>query len=292
MNAMEGFGTVHDRHTLIHQNQIIRNFPGGFDRFLSADSRVDPDLCLFQEAYRYREIHTCVIHNQDMGIRRAKTLMICRSFQNILFEFGLEISNRANGYNFLRNVNDKLRASPVNAFHMNIAIHHGKQLLRDGKPEPGSLDSACLFQIDSFKFGKEFVKVFFADPHAGIFDRNRQCEKIPRFPRFSISTDNQPNAALVGILDGIVQQVGDDLPDTDFITVQAVRDGFIQINLVECVGDDDWYYAGYYTDYGYEANYDIYDLSGWGPDYGDPSTYLDTFLPDYAGYMIKCIGIF
>ena len=42
----------------------------------------------------------------------------------------------------------------------------------------------------------------------------------------------------------------------------------------------------------YEANYDIYDLSGWGPDYGDPSTYLDTFLPDYAGYMIKCIGIF
>ena len=30
----------------------------------------------------------------------------------------------------------------------------------------------------------------------------------------------------------------------------------------------------------------------WGPDYGDPSTYLDTMLPDYAGYMTKCIGIF
>ena len=75
-------------------------------------------------------------------------------------------------------------------------------------------------------------------------------------------------------------------------SVEANTNGFIQINLVECVGDDDWYYAGYYTDYGYEANYDIYDLSGWGPDYGDPSTYLDTFLPDYAGYMIKCIGIF
>ena len=75
-------------------------------------------------------------------------------------------------------------------------------------------------------------------------------------------------------------------------SVEATTNGLIQVNLVECVGDDDWYYAGYYTDYGYEANYDIYDLSGWGPDYGDPSTYLDTFLPDYAGYMIKCIGIF
>jgi len=33
-------------------------------------------------------------------------------------------------------------------------------------------------------------------------------------------------------------------------------------------------------------------VSGWGPDYGDPQTYLDTFLPDYAGYMVKCTGIF
>ena len=53
-----------------------------------------------------------------------------------------------------------------------------------------------------------------------------------------------------------------------------------------------WYYAGYYADYGYEANYDVYDVSGWSPDFGDPSTYLDTFLPDYAGYMVKCIGLY
>ena len=24
-----------------------------------------------------------------------------------------------------------------------------------------------------------------------------------------------------------------------------------------------------------------------GPDYGDPKSYLDTFLPDYAGYVTK-----
>ena len=64
------------------------------------------------------------------------------------------------------------------------------------------------------------------------------------------------------------------------------------INLVEATDYSQWYYAGYYTSTGAEANYDIYDLSGWGPDYGDPQTYLDTFLADYAGYMVKCIGIF
>ena len=64
------------------------------------------------------------------------------------------------------------------------------------------------------------------------------------------------------------------------------------MNLVECVDSATWYYAGYYCNYGYEGNYDIYDVSGWGPDYGDPQSYLDTFLPDYAGYMVKMIGLY
>ncbi|MBQ3090496.1 MAG: peptide ABC transporter substrate-binding protein [Oscillospiraceae bacterium] len=75
-------------------------------------------------------------------------------------------------------------------------------------------------------------------------------------------------------------------------SLETVLGGAVIVNLVECVDSAAWYYAGYYTTYGYEGNYDMYDVSGWGPDYGDPATYLDTFLPDYAGYMVKCIGLF
>ena len=75
-------------------------------------------------------------------------------------------------------------------------------------------------------------------------------------------------------------------------SIETVLGGAVIVNLVECVDSNAWYYAGFYTDFGYEANYDFYDVSGWGPDYGDPQTYLDTFLPDYAGYMVKCIGLF
>ncbi|MBQ8278503.1 MAG: peptide ABC transporter substrate-binding protein [Roseburia sp.] len=75
-------------------------------------------------------------------------------------------------------------------------------------------------------------------------------------------------------------------------SIESVLGGKVIVNLVTCVDYNEWYYTGYYTSYGYEANYDMYDLSGWGPDYGDPQTYLDTFLPDYAGYMVKCIGIY
>ncbi len=75
-------------------------------------------------------------------------------------------------------------------------------------------------------------------------------------------------------------------------SVAAVSDNFIVVNKVDCPTSSDWYYAGYYYNSGFEANFDLCDLSGWGPDYGDPQSYLDTMLPDYAGYMVKALGIF
>ena len=75
-------------------------------------------------------------------------------------------------------------------------------------------------------------------------------------------------------------------------SVEAAFGGKVVINLVDAVDLDGWYYAGYYANYGYEANYDVYDVSGWSPDFGDPCSYLDTMLPDYEGYMTKCFGIF
>ena len=66
--------------------------------------------------------------------------------------------------------------------------------------------------------------------------------------------------------------------------------GYVTVDLAGATTSGDWYNAGYYTDYGYQANYDIYDVSGWGPDYGDPSSYLDTLTE--GGYMAKCLGIF
>lgn len=75
-------------------------------------------------------------------------------------------------------------------------------------------------------------------------------------------------------------------------SVEESLGGKVIVNLVECKDADEWLYAGYYAQTGAEANYDLYDCTGWSPDYGDPSSYLDTFLPDYAGYVTKNIGIY
>ncbi|HBW05691.1 MAG TPA: peptide ABC transporter substrate-binding protein [Clostridiales bacterium] len=73
-------------------------------------------------------------------------------------------------------------------------------------------------------------------------------------------------------------------------SIEKSLEGKVIVNLVAAAKQDQWLYAGYRITAGYQANYDIYDLAGWGPDYGDPSSYLDTIAE--GGYMLKCLGIF
>ena len=66
----------------------------------------------------------------------------------------------------------------------------------------------------------------------------------------------------------------------------------VQVNLIEATTTEDFYACGYRASNGEAGNFDMFYGSGWGPDYGDPSTYLDTFRGEGAGYMTKVIGLF
>ncbi len=76
------------------------------------------------------------------------------------------------------------------------------------------------------------------------------------------------------------------------LSIEGALGGLVRIELLPFSDAQAWYYAGYYATLGREMNFELYDVSGWGPDYGDPSTYLDTFLPDYGGYLVKLLGIY
>jgi ABC-type oligopeptide transport system substrate-binding subunit len=55
---------------------------------------------------------------------------------------------------------------------------------------------------------------------------------------------------------------------------------------------EEFYPCGYRARNGEAGNFDMFYGSGWGPDFGDPCTYLNTFLSRGAGYMTKVIGLF
>ena len=64
------------------------------------------------------------------------------------------------------------------------------------------------------------------------------------------------------------------------------------VNLIEATTAEDFYASGYRASNGEAGNFDMFYGSGWGPDYGDPNTYLNTFLGGGAGYMTKVIGLY
>ena len=66
----------------------------------------------------------------------------------------------------------------------------------------------------------------------------------------------------------------------------------VVVDLIETTTSADYYACGYRASNGEAGNFDMFYGSGWGPDYGDPSTYVDTFLGYGAGYMTKVIGLF
>ena len=74
-------------------------------------------------------------------------------------------------------------------------------------------------------------------------------------------------------------------------SIEAASAGLIKVNLIEYATRDTYLDATYWYGAGSEANFDLNDGSGWGPDYGDPQTYLDTMLSP-SGYMLKSLGLF
>ncbi len=74
-------------------------------------------------------------------------------------------------------------------------------------------------------------------------------------------------------------------------SIENVLGGKVIINLISYDDSLTIQDAYYRINNGNEANYDIApSSSGWGPDYGDAQTYLDTIQP--YGYMVKSIGLY
>ena len=73
-------------------------------------------------------------------------------------------------------------------------------------------------------------------------------------------------------------------------SIEQALGGKVIIDLVGIDTDTALEIAYYRINHGSEANYDYVIGSGWGPDYGDAQSYLDTVQP--GGYMTKLFGLY
>ncbi len=65
---------------------------------------------------------------------------------------------------------------------------------------------------------------------------------------------------------------------------------YVVVNVMDTANMSDYNNASYYGESSDDMNYDLFWGSGWGADYGDPLTYLNSLSED--GYMTKVIGLF
>ncbi len=72
--------------------------------------------------------------------------------------------------------------------------------------------------------------------------------------------------------------------------IESALEGKVIVNLIAYEDSAQMQYAYYRNSVGSEANFDISHSSGWGPDYCDPQTCLDTIQA--YGYMTKNLGIY
>lgn len=75
-------------------------------------------------------------------------------------------------------------------------------------------------------------------------------------------------------------------------SIETSLQGNVVINIVECADQKDQENAGFFIEDGSQANYTIYNMAGWGPDYGDPQTYLDAVQDNYSGSLTMYLGMY
>ena len=66
----------------------------------------------------------------------------------------------------------------------------------------------------------------------------------------------------------------------------------VTVNLVTAQSASEYYQCGYQAYSGAGVNQDFFYGSGWGPDYGDPYSYLNSFLGHGMGQMTTLLGLF
>ena len=117
----------------------------------------------------------------------------------------------------------KRRPGSVYTFHRDLSLHHLQQMIADGQPQAASFDRTVAFHIQPLEHLVKLILIFFPDTAAGIFHGDIHQDLIVRIP-FSIN--GKPHAALFGIFDRIIQQIGQDLLQSKLIPVQSGRQFF------------------------------------------------------------------
>ena len=213
----QAFNAVHLRHEVIHEDDMITLIQRLFQGFLTAGDRVGLHLGGAQQLGNDQQIGGVVIHDQHPCFGRLKLRGIFAVFAGNPVMRDLDFADLLCADDLLRDLNDEGRALGVDAVDRDPAAHQIDKLLDDRKTETGAFDVAVLLLVHAPERVEQERDVLLLDADAGIADGVDYVEDaVFRFA----GLHRERHGAAVGIFDGVVQHVNENLLDADLVAEQ------------------------------------------------------------------------
>ena len=111
------------------------------------------------------------------------------------------------------------------AHHQDVAPHGARQAAGDGEPQPGAALAAAHGILGLLELGEQRGQRVGRDAHAGVLDRDGDLQVVVVGGRLGGGglADGHEHTARVGELDGVAEQVGDDLAHAHLVAQQRTR---------------------------------------------------------------------
>ena len=220
---------IHDRHSLIHQYEVIPDRFRHLHRFSTAGSRINLHLSCFQEPDGHFQIHLRIIDDEYAGRRRVEVFPGRPGGPDFLRMFRkspAEITQRLIGDDLLGNGDGKDGTLAIGALHGNGAAHDSKKALCNGKTQSRALDRTVALDIKPVKPSKQLLHLLITDPDPRVTDISLKEQAVI----LPLSPDRQTDVPLIGVLYGVGQEIYQNLAHPDLIAAEVVRERFIHID--------------------------------------------------------------
>lgn len=139
-------------------------------------------------------------------------------------------------------------------------------------------------------YGDEWKDIDFADGQDQVFNKEKaQAEFKKAKDALAKEGVTFPVQLDVPVIESNEQSVSTSQSFKQFIEDALGKENVV-VNL-QMKSEEEVYAGTYYAENASQADYDVNLSSGWGPDFQDPSTYLDIMNPANEGTMTYTIGI-
>ena len=218
-----GFHAAHFRHVRIHQNRVVVVLMQHLQGLDAVIGNIDGNTGQVQKLLYHLLVDSIVFCHQypATGKCLATLAQIVGERSGIpLGAATLDFLALVQRCHAQQQFKAEGRAIPRYAVDLEIATHQLQQAAADGKPEAGSPKTPGDGLIGLAEWLKQFGLVFLRNADAAIADAETDSDHgLPDFQHFQLQLDTPRFSEL----DGIANQVGQHLPDTQTIANQLVR---------------------------------------------------------------------